>query len=84
MLVFTLHGHFFSSCVVIQMNELFTVNALPSCRSSLSVHGCVLLQVTHKETGEVMVMKELIRFDDETQRTFLKEVSADLTGRLEG
>lgn len=32
-------------------------------------------QVTHRETGEVMVMKELIRFDDETQKTFLKEVS---------
>lgn len=32
-------------------------------------------QVTHRETGEVMVMKELIRFDEETQRTFLKEVS---------
>lgn len=31
-------------------------------------------QVTHRETGEVMVMKELIRFDEETQRTFLKEV----------
>lgn len=31
--------------------------------------------MTHRETGEVMVMKELIRFDDETQRTFLKEVS---------
>ncbi|KAK2117336.1 LIM domain kinase 1 [Saguinus oedipus] len=29
--------------------------------------------VTHRETGEVMVMKELIRFDEETQRTFLKE-----------
>ncbi|KAM7088752.1 LOW QUALITY PROTEIN: LIM domain kinase 1 [Ciconia maguari] len=28
----------------------------------------------HRETGEVMVMKELIRFDEETQRTFLKEV----------
>lgn len=25
----------------------------------------------------MMVMKELIRFDDETQRTFLKEVSGD-------
>uniref|UniRef100_A0A4W5PTI4 LIM domain kinase 1 n=1 Tax=Hucho hucho TaxID=62062 RepID=A0A4W5PTI4_9TELE len=35
---------------------------------------CVFLQVTHRETGEVMVMKELIRFDDETQRAFLKEV----------
>lgn len=30
--------------------------------------------MTHRETGEVMVMKELIRFDEETQRTFLKEV----------
>ncbi|ETE73706.1 LIM domain kinase 1, partial [Ophiophagus hannah] len=35
---------------------------------------CFLHQVTHRETGEVMVMKELIRFDEETQRTFLKEV----------
>lgn len=32
------------------------------------------LKVTHQETGEVMVMKELIRFDEETQKTFLKEV----------
>ncbi|KAG7282501.1 hypothetical protein CRUP_020216 [Coryphaenoides rupestris] len=39
-------------------------------RPSDLIHG----EVTHKETGEVMVMKELIRFDDETQRTFLKEV----------
>lgn len=31
-------------------------------------------QVTHKATGEVMVMKELIRCDEETQKTFLKEV----------
>lgn len=38
---------------------------------------CVSLKVTHRETGEVMVMKELIRFDDETQKTFLKEVSGD-------
>ena len=33
-----------------------------------------LSQVTHKATGEVMVMKELIRCDEETQKTFLKEV----------
>lgn len=26
-----------------------------------------------------MVMKELIRFDEETQRTFLKEVSGEVT-----
>lgn len=35
----------------------------------------VVVKVTHQETGEVMVMKELIRFDEETQKTFLKEVS---------
>lgn len=34
----------------------------------------VVIKVTHQETGEVMVMKELIRFDEETQKTFLKEV----------
>ncbi|XP_043976300.1 LIM domain kinase 1a [Gambusia affinis] len=59
-------------------------------RPSDLIHGEVLgkgcfgqaIKVTHKETGEVMVMKELIRFDDETQRTFLKEVSTDLTGSL--
>lgn len=33
-------------------------------------------QVTHKATGEVMVMKELIRCDEETQKTFLKEVGS--------
>lgn len=35
----------------------------------------IVVKVTHQETGEVMVMKELIRFDEETQKTFLKEVS---------
>lgn len=30
--------------------------------------------MTHQQTGEVMVMKELLRFDEETQTTFLKEV----------
>ncbi|KAM8899266.1 LIM domain kinase 1-like isoform 2-T4 [Spinachia spinachia] len=51
-------------------------------RPSDLIHGEVLgkgffgqaVKVTHQETGEVMVMKELIRFDEETQRTFLKEV----------
>ncbi|CAJ0950468.1 unnamed protein product [Ranitomeya imitator] len=39
--------------------------------------GCFgqAIKVTHRQTGEVMVMKELIRFDEETQRTFLKEAS---------
>lgn len=44
-----------------------------------------LRQVTHRETGEVMVMKELIRFDEETQRTFLKEASkAPVCARVGG
>ncbi|KAG7515757.1 LIM domain kinase 1-like [Solea senegalensis] len=51
-------------------------------RPSDLIHGEVLgkgcfgqaVKVTHHETGEVMVMKELIRFDEETQKTFLKEV----------
>ncbi|XP_051793488.1 LIM domain kinase 1-like [Acanthochromis polyacanthus] len=51
-------------------------------RPSDLIHGEVLgkgcfgqaVKVTHQETGEVMVMKELIRSDEETQRTFLKEV----------
>ncbi|XP_060792426.1 LIM domain kinase 1 isoform X1 [Neoarius graeffei] len=38
--------------------------------------GCFgqAIKVTHQQTGEVMVMKELLRFDEETQATFLKEV----------
>ncbi|XP_030638632.1 LIM domain kinase 1 [Chanos chanos] len=51
-------------------------------RPSDLIHGEVLgrgaygqaIKVTHRETGEVMVMKELLRFDEDTQRTFLKEV----------
>uniref|UniRef100_A0A8C6P801 LIM domain kinase 2 n=1 Tax=Nothobranchius furzeri TaxID=105023 RepID=A0A8C6P801_NOTFU len=46
------------------------------------IHGEVLgkgffgqaIKMTHKATGEVMVMKELIRCDEETQKTFLQEV----------
>ncbi|KAM9780669.1 LIM domain kinase 1-like [Syngnathus typhle] len=51
-------------------------------RPSDLIHGEVLgrgffgqaVKVTHQETGEVMVMKELIRFDEETHKSFLKEV----------
>uniref|UniRef100_A0AAY4BHZ4 LIM domain kinase 1 n=1 Tax=Denticeps clupeoides TaxID=299321 RepID=A0AAY4BHZ4_9TELE len=51
-------------------------------RPSDLIHGEVLgrgcfgqaIKVTHQETGEVMVMKELLRFDEDTQKTFLKEV----------
>ncbi|KAA0720335.1 LIM domain kinase 1 [Triplophysa tibetana] len=32
------------------------------------------IKVTHVVTGEVMVIKELLQFDEETQKTFLKEV----------
>jgi len=38
--------------------------------------GFCFHQVTHKATGKVMVMKELIRCDEETQKTFLTEVGA--------
>lgn len=34
-----------------------------------------VFQVTHKETGEVMVLKELYRVDEEAQKNFLKEVA---------
>ncbi|PWA22953.1 hypothetical protein CCH79_00002366, partial [Gambusia affinis] len=59
-------------------------------RPSDLIHGEVLgkgcfgqaVKVTHQETGEVMVMKELIRFDEETQKTFLKEVSSRNATRL--
>ena len=33
------------------------------------------IQVTHRITGEVMVLKELYRFDEEAHHSFLKEVS---------
>ncbi|KAM9330835.1 LIM domain kinase 2 [Gastrophryne carolinensis] len=32
------------------------------------------IKVTHRATGKVMVMKELIQFDEQTQKTFLTEV----------
>lgn len=54
----------------------FTLLLLPSskfCELHV-IHVFLLSQVTHKATGEVMVMKELIRCDEETQKTFLKEV----------
>ncbi|XP_064612503.1 LIM domain kinase 1-like isoform X1 [Liolophura sinensis] len=33
------------------------------------------VKVTHRLTGEVMVLKELYRFDEDAQKSFLKEVS---------
>ncbi|XP_023236843.1 LIM domain kinase 1-like [Centruroides sculpturatus] len=32
-------------------------------------------QITHRDTGEVMVLKELYRVDEEAQKNFLKEVA---------
>lgn len=34
-----------------------------------------LFQVTHKLTGEVMVLKELYKFDEQAHKSFLQEVS---------
>lgn len=33
-----------------------------------------VFKVTHRETGEVMVLKELYRVDEDAQKNFLKEV----------
>lgn len=64
--------------VSLQLPAAFTACSLPLLFSMLFglhvIHVFLLLQVTHKATGEVMVMKELIRCDEETQKTFLKEV----------
>uniref|UniRef100_A0A673ICM1 LIM domain kinase 1 n=1 Tax=Sinocyclocheilus rhinocerous TaxID=307959 RepID=A0A673ICM1_9TELE len=57
------------------------ISAFLTDRSDL-IYGEVLgkgcfgqaIKVTHSETGEVMVIKELLQFDEETQKTFLKEV----------
>lgn len=34
-----------------------------------------VFKVTHRDTDEVMVLKELYRVDEEAQKNFLKEVS---------
>jgi hypothetical protein len=36
---------------------------------------CLHVQVTHKVSGEKMVIKELFKFDKEAQKNFLHEVS---------
>lgn len=33
------------------------------------------VQVTHRETGEVMVLKEMLNYDENTSSGFLNEVS---------
>lgn len=39
-------------------------------------------KVTHKETGEVMVLKELYRVDEEAQKNFVKEVNRNFHSPL--
>lgn len=58
-----------SACVCLSVP---CTRSCPLYKNQLLFH----YQVTHKATGEVMVMKELIRCDEETQKTFLKEVGA--------
>lgn len=74
---------FFGQAVKVPQFTLFLSCMADFVVSPLILIGVVsnlllLTQVTHQETGEVMVMKELIRFDEETQKTFLKEVSGHL------
>ena len=35
---------------------------------------CLSSQITHKTTGQVMVMKEIVRCTEESKASFLKEV----------
>lgn len=63
---------FFGVCV----SETSSDKCMTSCFVRLRLTMLLIsVKVTHQETGEVMVMKELISFDEETQKTFLKEVS---------
>jgi len=51
-----------------------------SVMQKINVFSLVSMQVTHRETGEVMVLKEILRYDEETNAGFLKEVSKELFG----
>lgn len=64
---------FFGQAIKVRLQLAFMFSAIPWAESDtyLTLHR---QQVVHKATGEVMVMKELIRCDEETQKTFLKEV----------
>ena len=49
-----------------------------SVMQKINVFSLISMQVTHRETGEVMVLKEILRYDEETNAGFLKEVSKEL------
>lgn len=38
-------------------------------------HVSYSVQVTHRETGEVMVLKEMLNYDENTSSGFLNEVN---------
>ncbi|XP_066418681.1 LIM domain kinase 2 isoform X6 [Molothrus aeneus] len=70
----------------VQVKEVNRMHISPDVRNAihpadriLEINGAPIRtlqveEVTHKATGKVMVMKELIRCDEETQKTFLTEV----------
>lgn len=65
----------FGQAIKVKKNQLhWTTTKSPKDKVTLNAISTSAHQVTHQQTGEVMVMKELLRFDEETQATFLKEV----------
>ena len=52
-----------------------------SLHSGQSSSVYLVMQVVDKKTGEVMVIKELVRFSKEAQEGFLKEVG-HITGNV--
>ena len=64
-------------CLTNLMILSFRSHGLPVWLRVRDIHCscvCVFVQVTHKTTGQVMVMKEIVRCTDESKSGFLKEV----------
>ena len=51
-------------------NSLLSFSKMTSFMSLLDS-----VQVTHRETGEVMVLKEMLHYDEDASSGFLKEVN---------